>query len=207
MNDSHTVRIRGVTGFGHWHWLERRAGRSSWTQSQIRQISRGYTTPWIDQKHHYYSAYCNALYLRSVRELEPLVRETASMVAEQKSMNQSPLPACGGCPEEQQRLTQARAARTSAQIKRRAEILVRLAEIRSEVDNRAQALEHLLAISRDKLEAHIAAYWSGVLTVTDESLPATPATCPEPPGKARYETYCTNLQDLLEQGLREEAIL
>lgn len=202
------VRIRGVTGLGHWHWLERRNGRKSWGQGQIRQVDRGYTSPWIDQCHHYYSAYCNALYLRSVQELEPLHREVAAMVEEQKGMGAVLTQINGPCEEENRRMAEAQAARAGSQAERRRQIVVRLAQIRSEVENRAQALEHLLNKSADTLEAHISAYWSGVLSVGDDSLPVAPVPCDtQLPGKERYETYRDNLLALLARGLGEEVVL
>ena len=199
------VRIRGVTGLGHWHWLERRNGRKSWGQGQIRQVDRGHSSPWNDQRHHYYSAYCNALYLRSVQELEPLHREAAAMVEEQKGMVVVPTQVNGHCEEERRRIAEAQATRAASQTERRRQIVVRLAQIRSEVENQAQAMDHLLTKSWETLETHISAYWSGVLSVADDSLPVAPVPCDtQLPGKERYEAYRDNLLALLARGLGEE---
>lgn len=199
------VRIRGVTGLGHWHWLERRNGRKNWGQGQIRQVDRGYTSPWIEKCHHQYSAHCNTLYIRSVQELEPLHREVAAMVEEQKGMVVVPTQINGQCEEEKRRITEAQAVRAASQAERRCQIVVRLAQIRSEVENRAQAMEHLLNKSAETMEAHISAYWSGVLSVGDDSLPVAPVPCDtQLPGKERYEAYRDNLLALLARGLGEE---
>lgn len=198
------VRIRGVTGLGRWHWLERRAGRKDWNRGQVQQVEKGYTAPWVEQRHHYYASYCNELYLRSVQELEPLALEVAGMVEELKDMARPRLLPQGGCEEEARRLAEAQAARSKSQAARRAEILMRLAEIRSELENRAQALEHLLEKSRETLEAHTAAYWSGVLAMSDQTIPFAPVPCESQlSGKKRYETYHANLMAQLEQGLSE----
>ncbi|MBM6939382.1 hypothetical protein H7U37_12750 [Pseudoflavonifractor phocaeensis] len=202
------VRIRGVTGLGRWHWLERWTGRKDWNRGQIQQVEAGCTAPWVEQRHHYYASYCNELYLRSVQELEPLALEVAGMVEELKGMARPNLLPQGGCEEEARRLAEAQAVRAASQAARRTEILVRLAEIRCELENRAQALEHLLEKSRETLEAHTAAYWSGVLAMTDHSLPSAPVPCEHQlPGKMRYEAYHANLIALLEQGLGEGVVL
>lgn len=200
------IQIPGVTGFGRWHFWERHTGRKGWGQGQICRTEQGeYLSPWLIKRHHYFTSYCSGIYLRGVQELEPVIREVAAMVEELKAMALPPPASSCQCAEEAQRLAQSQADRAAAQTERRKAIRVRLAEIRSQVDSQAQALEHLLSRAREKLEAHTCAYWEGVLSAADGSLPAAPPPCQcQLVEEQRYETYLAQIRAMLSQGLGEE---
>ena len=188
MKEKTSIRIPGVTGFGHWRWLERRAGASGCKTGQVRQDSEDYTTPWIESRYSRFHAYASQRLLSAAQELEPLYTQISSLCQELALVSAPAAPFPGGQDEDAQRREAAHSARASADAARKREILIRLAELRTRNTMIDEGLSHDLSRASSLLRSHIAAYWEGVLkTAGDDSLPPFPVIRErEIPGMAAY---------------------
>lgn len=62
--------------------FEKRAGKKDAQENQLCELEGGHITPEIDTKVNSYDSHINKIFLRTAQEIEPMIRETNSMVVE-----------------------------------------------------------------------------------------------------------------------------
>lgn len=196
-------RIEGVSGVGHWSVLEKRAGTKDFNSNQLCKVDSTYTTPHIEQMRSNLDCHSNKEYLMVTKFLEPTYHEVASITQELELLKSISVTHISN-DEEVQRQAAIVSAQSAGNAHRRTEILIRLAEIKVDVETVDTALKHHLERAEDILRTHISSYWKGILkAASDAEMPPYPACAilKEIRGKIVYEEHMNIIYALLNQAL------
>jgi len=198
-------RIPGITGFGHWAFVEGRDGKKDGTGNQLCQTEGIYTTPYIENKRNLLNSYKNGVYLDTNAAFDSVYKEISSTCTELKMLVTEYTAVICDNDEETRRQSEARSARVSRDTQRKEAILIRLAELKEAIETVDEALMHHLERAEDIFQSHVSAYWKGILKSISENLPPHPEfELKEIRGKEVYENHFTKIRGLLNQALGEE---
>ena len=201
-------RIRGVTGIGHWAFIEQAIGKRDGKANQLLNKNGICSTQWIEYKYNCYYSYVNMIYLMAIPDLEKnyveihekyeqiCIMEEPCSISDEDSVTTNE--------EEKERKAARKAAKKLADLEQRRDYLLSLAKIRANLLILDEALLHNLERAEYILKTHIGSYWKGVLKSTDE-LPIFPCVSEkELKGKEVYEKQLKNANHLLDELLCKE---
>lgn len=195
--DPWIMRMPGVK-----HFLEKQRGKKDVRENQLCQVNDGYTTPIVVSKIDSYNNKINQIYLKTIKEIQPIIEEASSMVVELNIMLSKNFSAPKGKDEEAQRQAARLAFSFNKCQNRKEEILKRLAEIKAELDMVDEMLVHYIERGEALLHSRIEKYWRGVLSVCDNSLNCTPSIqCTELVGKIAYIENRKKLMEIIEYAI------
>ena len=144
--------IPGVWMFFEWlrGWMDSR-------RNQVCQFKDGHTTPLIITKVNHYCSHVNKIYIKTIKDITPLIKEANQLLVELYQLMASPKPSGNGNDEESMR----QVSKTS---KHKTDLLKKLTLIKSELDMVNQMLLHFEERAQNYLNARIERYWRGVLS-------------------------------------------
>lgn len=163
-------RISGVNSIYNIGFLEKRAGKKDAQDNQICQLQGGHITPYIGNKARLYDSYIDKLYLRTSLNMEMIVREAYALVVELNLINKMVISTKAGNSEEEQRRAALAVVKKEKNDERKAEIIIRIAEIKAESNMVDESLKHHIERAEGIFFARINKYWRGVLASTSEEL-------------------------------------
>lgn len=198
-------KIKGVTGFGHWSFIEQNIGKKDGAANQLCVSEDSVTTPWVEEKYDCYRSYINETCLKVTRELEKVYSEVYARYADLELMEKDDGGLGELTGEEGQRIQAAHEARIIANKKRKEEILIRLAEIKADISTVDEALDHNLERAKYTLKSHVGFYWKGILKVSPEPVPVYPhVKQKEIRGRKTYEEHTAAINTVLNNALQRE---
>lgn len=163
-------RIPGVNGWLNFGFMDKWTGKKDARENQICEYEQGHITPHIDDKARLFDSYVDTMYLKTSLYFEPVVTEANALVVEFNLIsNQKDIKVAEGG-ENAQRQEALNAANAANREKRKSDILMRIAEIKSESDMIHESLQHHLERAEGIFHSCISRYWKGVLAVSDEKL-------------------------------------
>ena len=185
--------IPGVWMFFEWlrGWMDSR-------KNQVCQFKEGHTTPLIITKVDNYCSHINKIYIRTIKDITPLIKQANSLLVEFYQLMEPSSPNEKGNDEETMR-------RVSNLARNKTNILKSLTLIKSELDMVNQMLLHFEERAQNYLNARIERYWRGVLASSHGKVKHSP--CIEIAGlKSRdeYNLIRTKLVDEIERILNTE---
>lgn len=151
--------------FSGWRLFEKWTGMKDAKENQICELNEGHITPEINTKIHCYDSHINKIFLKTAKELEPMVEEANALVIELNSLLDYKETIMGGNSEEARRQAAKAAAKGASVSERKTAILKRLAEIKTESDMVDEMLLHYEERAQGILNKRISKYWKGVLSV------------------------------------------
>lgn len=197
-------KISGVTGFGHWSFIEQIIGRRDAKSNQIWSENGIYTTPWIEYKYNFYSGYINATYLKLTARLEKVYSEVYSKAADLKLLKKGVGYPEGLTGEQAQRIKLKCDAKAESDKRKKEEILVRLAGIKAELETVDAALNHNIERAEHLLKTHVGFYWKGILKSASEQMPSYPNVAVNAGhGREVYEAHMKDIFDTLNESLKD----
>lgn len=194
--DSKFIRFPGGKLF------EKRAGKKDMKENQLCELDGGYITPEIDRKVTCYDSHINKIFLKTAKELDPMIVEANTIVVELNLLLGNKEPVIGGNSEEAKRQAAIAAARGAKAAERKAQILTKLAEIKAESDMVDEMLLHYEERAEGILHARISKYWRGILSASSERLEHFPHVChKESPGRNAYLENRKKLVDMIDAAI------
>lgn len=197
--------------FGGGKIFEKRAGMKDAQENQLCELEGGHITPEIDTKVNSYDSHINKIFLKTAKDLDPMIREANSMIVEFNLLLGYKDSVLGGNSEEARRQAAKVAAKSSKVAERKKEILTKLAAIKAESDSVDEMLLHYEERAKGILHSRISKYWRGVLSASSENLEHFPCIChKESPGRQAYLNNRNKLVDMIEAvisyggGVRDE---
>lgn len=151
-------------------FFEKRAGKRDAQENQLCELKEGHITPEIDTKVNGYDSHINRIFLKTVKELDPIIQEANSMIVELNLLLSYKDAVIHGNGEEARRQAAISATKGAKVSERKAEILTKLAGIKAETDMIDEMLLHYEERAEGILHSHISKYWKGVLSVSGERL-------------------------------------
>lgn len=172
-----SVRIPGMTGVLHPLWMERIKGILD-GKSQVRQVEKGYSTPYIERTYSCFHSAMNKGYRQAVDDLEPTFQETAHNLQELISLRRQEGSADGQLlGEEGMRAAAAQVAHHQACRQREQELVVRLKELKAIFETANERMEHWCCQMNAAVRMRLSCYWGGILKSSgDKALPPFPMT-------------------------------
>lgn len=162
-------RIKGITGFGNWLWIEKSRGKKDGKSNQVYEENGVKTTPYVQRHWNLYSSYVSKIYSildekveANFREIQKLVKEYEE-VSTTKSTN---ITATVATDEHTQRKHKKEIQKVKYAQKRSSEIVLRVTELKAENDEIEMMVTHHLQRAESILLAHLHAYQSGILSVS-----------------------------------------
>lgn len=206
MKEPKRNRIPGITGFGHWFFLEKKTGAKDIINGQYREGSE--STPWIEQKISFAGAHINDLYDDINNRLKEVYRDIVTGYEEIQTMEKeagNPESSSGKSEKAMRQAAEALAKREASKERRRS-IILHLAQCKAELDDLDEELGYRIDRTLSILRTHIAAYWQGALKAADgvELPPFPPVELKKPRGQDVYEQYKRFANDLLSRVLSYE---
>ena len=202
MATNNTVKIKGVTGFGHFPFNERIKGRLDAKQNQVCTMESGCTTPWVLRKSWHCDNYINRAYLSAEKKLEDAHRDAYTAAQQMLELHAEEFPEeHSSLGEQDLRLAANRKGRITRNQNTISQLKLRLAEIEAKVEETDADLTHTIECAEATLHAHILPYWEGVLRSSAAgALPVVPAMrTKEPAGRDSYLKKRTYLLSIIQQ--------
>lgn len=183
-------------------FFEKRAGKKDAQENQLCELDDGHTTPEIDTKVNGYDSHINKIFLKTAREIAPMIREANSMVVELNLLLSYKESIIDGNGEEIGRQAAIAAAKEAKISERKAEIIIKLAGIKAESDMVDEMLLHYEERAEGILHSRISQYWRGVLSASSERLEHFPyINHKESPGRNAYFENRKKLVDMIEAAI------
>ena len=190
------IRFPGGKLFEKW------AGKKDAQENQLCEVEEGHITPEIDTKVNSYDSHINKIFLKTAKELDPMIQEANSMVVELNLILSFKDVVLGGDSEEARRQAAFAAAKSAKVSERKVEILTKLAEIKAESDMVDEMLLHYEERAEGILHSRISKYWRGVLSASSERLEHFPyVSHKESPGRESYQENRKKLVDMIEAAI------
>lgn len=189
----------GIYMPGVQQFFEKTRGKKDAQENQVCELNEGHTTPIVISKEKKFNSRINKIYLKTVRELDPIVQEANVLAVEFKRCCSNKFNIPEGNSEADLRAGASARSRADANERRITEILTRLAAIKAESDMVDEMLVHYYERAEGILHSRVSRYWRGVLCVTSEKLEHFPMLQEEESnGKKVYETNRKTLVELIE---------
>jgi len=177
--------------------FEKLRGKLDSKQNQICQYKEGHITPFINSKISCYLSHINKIYLRTTKEITPLVQEAYMLIVEYNKFFATVKSDYDPNSEEGMRQAAGSASRKKA-------IYTRLASIKAELEMVNQLLAHYEERAERLLTSRISRYWRGVLTVSSGKLAPFPyVEYPESQSKALYIKNKEKLMEMIDEILKD----
>lgn len=144
-------------------FVEKRAGVKDSKENQLCNNGDGQTTPYVDARYKSYENYINSMYLVAGKATEKPVEEAEKLYTELNLIKNYHADTPSGNPEEVARANRLAAEKARQNEERVAEIVKRLAEIRSFVSSVDEMLIHHIEAAGDLFGVHVSNYWRGIL--------------------------------------------
>lgn len=186
--------------------LDRLKGRRDFKDSQLCGTDGGQqTTPWITERARNISVYENYIYNMVDRELAPVADMISVECRELEELGKT-VELRADNEESLERMASRAAARSAAEDARRKQILMHLAEMRSELEVVDTALKHNIRRAEHEMQKHVSAYWSGVLkAAASDRMPAEPRMeIPVTEGRTVYRLHYTRMMERIEEAMGGE---
>lgn len=197
------IFIKGVNS--SFAFVEKWIGKKDAQENQLCEVEESHITPEIDTKVNCYDSHINKIFLRTVKELEPMVQEANSMVVELNLLFSSKDVILSNDSEESRRQAAFVAAKNAKASERKVKILTRLAEIKAESDMVDEMLLHYEERSEGILHSRISKYWRGVLSASSERLEHFPyISHKESLGREAYQENRKKLVNMIEAAINYE---
>lgn len=182
--------------------FEKRAGKKDAQENQLCELDEGHITPEIDTKVNGYDSHISKIFLKTAKELDPMLQEANSMVVELNLLLSYKDAVVGGDGGEARRQAAMAAAKDAKVAERKAEILTKLVEIKAESDMVDEMLLHYEERAEGILHYRISKYWRGVLSASSEKLEHFPCIDhKESPGRRAYLENRKKLVDMIEAAI------
>lgn len=188
-------RIKGVTGFLKWPFLEKRAGVKDSKQNQICKYADGHTTPWINSKARCYDSYVDRVYLRTTAAMEDLIKEANESITELLLISMTDVSKISGKGEEESRQRRRAEERNVVNERVRRELLTKISGIKAQVEMVDEKVIHHVEAAENVLHSHVLAYWRGILKASDKELENYPKVLTVT--HSGWEKYVANRDELL----------
>ncbi len=205
----HSPKAKEVTGLTfpfRLSFLEKKTGEKDGKENQVCSIEAGKTTPWVNARYKSYEKYVSTVYLSAADLQEKKLTEASRLIKELDLLNDFKEVDKTGNPEEVSRAVRLEEQQKKLNKKRSEEIILRLSELRSQVRNIDEKLNHNIEAAGDLLEVHVSNYWRGILKVISEraSVPAPAYMATSYSGREKYahnrDTALGMITEAIEKG-------
>ena len=204
-----SLKIYGVSGFGHWPVFERIKGQMDAKHGQVREVESGYATPWILRKAHYTESYMNTAYLIAADKLEQPHKDAYMAIEELKHLRKAEFPEKhSSVAEHDKRLAAKRLSAMNGSKSKIDSLCLRLAEIEAMIEEYDTDLAHTIERAEAVLDSHVSQYWEGVLRGTElTELPICPVVwLKEPKGCGEYRSKKDSIIEMIHEALKPEEV-
>ena len=190
-------KIHGVSNFVFWSVATQIIGKMDGKNGQLSEMDGVYSTPWIEKKHSYLSAYKSSVFLAINKELEAIYKEIHTKNIELKLISDHKEDHLYADGAEGLRQAAAYANQSKTAEERQEQLLLRLAEIKGIVEAVEAAVIHNLERSENILHSHISTYWKGIVRSSACQLPSYPGKpILEVKAKEDYDRHLTEIKSI-----------
>ena len=163
-----TPHIKGVNGLFDLGFIAEMHGKHDASHNQICEVEGKHVTPYIGIKVNSFDSYVDKVYLRTAQAIAPTVKAAYKLVVELNILlSTNSVPFTGNI-EETQRQAANESTRAAQREKRKAEILEKISEIRTESEIVNECLQHHTERAEGIFVSKILRYWGGLRAVYSE---------------------------------------